>query len=211
MIIRKVTAFITRETPDSRQLLVFQHPNAGVQLPAGTVDEGESSDVAVIREACEETGLCDLTLIGLLGELPRQTGANQFRLTRSVNLRSAPQTDAPLTGHRLSYGWLVDFVRRDETTGAVQIRYPEMKYLGGERWEVEFELVGWTEPDALTDQESRLAYHLSSTTPTADTWEHIGDHDHTFRCYWVDVHDDSPLIPLHAGWFEIVKDQLRRR
>ncbi|MEM7335281.1 MAG: hypothetical protein AAF490_24600 [Chloroflexota bacterium] len=45
--ILKVTAFITRETVNGRELLVFQHPYAGVQLPAGTVDPNEAPETAV--------------------------------------------------------------------------------------------------------------------------------------------------------------------
>jgi ADP-ribose pyrophosphatase YjhB (NUDIX family) len=63
--ITKVVAYITRESPaGGRELLVFDHrdyPEAGVQVPAGTVagtvDEGEQPEEAVMREVTEETGL----------------------------------------------------------------------------------------------------------------------------------------------------------
>jgi len=54
--IQKVLAYITR----GDELLVFTHrdfPEAGVQVPAGTVEEGETLDSAVLREVHEETGL----------------------------------------------------------------------------------------------------------------------------------------------------------
>ena len=47
-VVEKVTAFIIRERAGERQLLLFEHPNAGVQIPAGTVEEGESPDVGII-------------------------------------------------------------------------------------------------------------------------------------------------------------------
>ena len=62
----KVFAYITR----SSDLLVFQHlgnPDAGVQVSAGTVEEGERLEEAVMREAEEETGLKRLKKVGLLG------------------------------------------------------------------------------------------------------------------------------------------------
>lgn len=58
--VRKVVAYITREINGREELLVFRHrdnPEAGVQVPAGTVEEGEDVDAAVAREAGEETGL----------------------------------------------------------------------------------------------------------------------------------------------------------
>ena len=48
-VIEKVTAFITRETEYGCQLLLFEHPFAGIQIPAGTVEPSESPEKAVIR------------------------------------------------------------------------------------------------------------------------------------------------------------------
>jgi 8-oxo-dGTP pyrophosphatase MutT (NUDIX family) len=64
---QKVVAYITH----GRRLLVFshpEHPRAGIQVPAGTVEPGEHPDAAVLREAAEETGLPNLTTAYLLGE-----------------------------------------------------------------------------------------------------------------------------------------------
>ena len=51
----KVFAYITH----GHHLLVFRHlyvPEAGIQVPAGTVETHERSDDAVLREASEEIG-----------------------------------------------------------------------------------------------------------------------------------------------------------
>ena len=66
----KVFAYITH----GDRLLVFTHPHApeaGVQVPAGTVEPGEPLEEAVLREAWEETGLPGLTLARYLGEQQR--------------------------------------------------------------------------------------------------------------------------------------------
>ena len=63
----KVIAYIT----DGDRLLVFRHtdfPEAGIQVPAGTVEEGEALDLAVLREAEEETGLAGLEIRSYLGQ-----------------------------------------------------------------------------------------------------------------------------------------------
>ncbi|MFN3628776.1 MAG: NUDIX domain-containing protein [Casimicrobiaceae bacterium] len=39
------------------RLLVFRHPLAGVQLPKGTIDPGETPAAAALRELAEESGL----------------------------------------------------------------------------------------------------------------------------------------------------------
>lgn len=63
---QKVFAYITNRG----RLLVFAHPltpEAGIQVPAGTLRKGEDPEVGVLREAWEETGLDGLTLVRFLG------------------------------------------------------------------------------------------------------------------------------------------------
>jgi 8-oxo-dGTP pyrophosphatase MutT (NUDIX family) len=63
---KKVYAYITC----ADQLLVFEHthfPEAGIQVPGGTVEQGESLEKAVLREAVEETGLQELAIHSYLG------------------------------------------------------------------------------------------------------------------------------------------------
>ena len=63
----KVFAYITH----GRRLLVFRHldfPEAGIQVLAGTREESEPPEIAVLREAKEETGLVSLLFGEFLGE-----------------------------------------------------------------------------------------------------------------------------------------------
>ena len=63
---RKVVAYITKGT----HLLVFRHvlhPDAGIQVPAGTLKVDEAPDDGVLREAQEETGLNSLEIRRFLG------------------------------------------------------------------------------------------------------------------------------------------------
>ena len=66
-VVRKAFAYIT----DQDRLLLFRHvdyPEAGIQVPAGTILPGETPDTAALREAREETGIETLALVGFLGE-----------------------------------------------------------------------------------------------------------------------------------------------
>lgn len=68
--INKVVAYITR----GERLLVFDQPGAtyaGFQVPAGTLEEGESPAQGALREAREETGLEALRVEQFLGQARR--------------------------------------------------------------------------------------------------------------------------------------------
>lgn len=60
-------AYVTNGT----KLLVFTHPlspEAGIQVPAGTIQEGEDPAAAALREAREETGLSTLRVVRFLAQ-----------------------------------------------------------------------------------------------------------------------------------------------
>ena len=61
---------------------MFDHGLAGIQLPAGTVDEGESFATAVLREGWEETGALGL-------ELVRELAVMQLQVRRAHRCRRA--------------------------------------------------------------------------------------------------------------------------
>lgn len=65
---RKAYCYITHQD----RLLVMTHPDhpeAGIQVPGGSIEPGEEPTVGALREACEETGLeaTGLEMAGLLG------------------------------------------------------------------------------------------------------------------------------------------------
>ncbi|HEX5414383.1 MAG TPA: NUDIX domain-containing protein [Chloroflexota bacterium] len=67
---RKVYAYITHRN----RLLVFAHPNspeAGIQVPGGTLEAGETPEAGVLREAREETDRDDLEIVRFLGRVLR--------------------------------------------------------------------------------------------------------------------------------------------
>src|SRR5688572_19977399 len=67
-ILHKVIIYVTRTGRDGAdELLVFDHrdmPDAGTQVPAGTVEDGEAYPAAAVRELHEESGLANVALSG---------------------------------------------------------------------------------------------------------------------------------------------------
>ncbi len=56
-VIEKAVAAVVRRAEGRRELLVFRHPLAGVQIPKGTMEPGETIAEAALRELEEESGL----------------------------------------------------------------------------------------------------------------------------------------------------------
>jgi len=63
-VIQKAYGYITRLHNGKPQVLVFHHliPEAGIQIPKGTVRKDEGPEEAVMREMGEETGMSGLQL-----------------------------------------------------------------------------------------------------------------------------------------------------
>ncbi|PLT31420.1 NUDIX hydrolase [Peribacillus deserti] len=62
----KVLAYIIRKKNENFELLIHCHrdfPDAGLQVPAGTVEENEVLEAALFREIEEESGLNDVKLL----------------------------------------------------------------------------------------------------------------------------------------------------
>ena len=95
----KAYAYIVHSFCNREHILVFRHldfPEAGIQIPGGTVEPGEPVQAAVTREAHEETGLSNLQIARKLGLVKRdmQTfGLNEIhhRHYFHLSLTSDPQ------------------------------------------------------------------------------------------------------------------------
>ena len=70
--IKKVSAYIVRQSKENYdELLVFSHknhPDVPIQIPGGTVDNGEGLKEALKRKVYEETGLKNFEIIKKVGE-----------------------------------------------------------------------------------------------------------------------------------------------
>lgn len=157
---RKVTALVTRPGPEGPELLCFDHPSAGVQLPAGTVEAGESFADAARREAWEETGTLGLELVTEVATLRTHTQERRcFHLRATIAMPDswvvvtpdggghawwcfwAPVPDAYALVHEHQRDWLdaasaelVASARRDQPP---RPRPPLPEHLADERaWEL---------------------------------------------------------------------------
>ncbi|MCY0944089.1 MULTISPECIES: NUDIX hydrolase [Streptomyces] len=79
----KVLCYVVR----GGRLLVFRHTDysyeeVGIQVPAGSIRAGETPEAAALREAREETGLKDFTIVSKLGETEYDLSPYRFEIQR---------------------------------------------------------------------------------------------------------------------------------
>lgn len=198
----KVTAFITRDGEIGRQLLVFQHPTAGVQLPSGTVEPDEHPDQAILREISEETGLTAVTKPRLLDVIEQALAPDERVVTQQSILQASPGD------HGTLHNWVV--LRRGQV---VKVLNTEDDYLLVSYREygmtqdvlhVVSSKIGWLHQSSLTARVRRYFYHLQPTVPTQHTWT-VEDEGRILALQWVPLAQDSGLIPLHEGWLAHVR------
>ena len=101
---KKVSAYIVRESNKGYdELLVFSHkdyPDVPVQIPGGTVEEGEDLITALRREIYEESGLKEFKIIKRIGEINYYNDLNQ-KFKRHFYLIRVSKTTSDTWEHKV--------------------------------------------------------------------------------------------------------------
>lgn len=150
--IEKVTAFVTRMMNDRRELLLFQHPYAGIQIPAGTVQPGEAPEAAAVRESQEETGLHDITIDHYLGMQEVVLPDTQRMLLQSTRVYARPDP--------MSFNWIqltrgLSVTVERESNDFTQISYQEWDRLAEPAY-VSYQISGWVPSGVLIQFHRRM-------------------------------------------------------
>ena len=191
----KVTALITRETKASPEILVFQHPSAGIQLPAGTVELNESFTAAVIREVAEETGLTQVTIRKLLSE--RIVHEQKSFILQSTKLYKLPCLQSETSQMAVLRGRSCQVQR---TTGPFSL-----VTLGNQSGAAS---AGWLLKSNLTNTVVRRFYHLTCEEATGPNWTKRADLDHEFKCFWTPLIPRPKIHPAQQDWVDAFTDEL---
>jgi 8-oxo-dGTP pyrophosphatase MutT (NUDIX family) len=198
-IAEKVTAFVTRTSPQGAELLLFEHPSAGFQLPAGTVEAGEPHAVAAAREAWEETGLADLPPGRLLAALREQLPDDHYLVATTTRVYGRPDPT--------SFDWASIrnglMVRRHRTEGDyAHVTFTEW-YERSDPPYITYQITGWVPAATITRQVTRYFYHFPYHGRTPDTWMVEIDY-HRFRLFWAPLDGLPPLVKPQRPWVDIL-------
>jgi len=197
----KVTAFVTRPSEAGHDLLLFQHPNAGIQIPAGTVEPGERPQAAALREAREESGLEGLIVTEYLG-VEEKTLPDDQRVTRGEATVYARPDATSFDWARLRRGIQVAALRH--AAGFTQVRYEEPDRLPDPTY-TSMCILGWVADERLTGRVQRHFFRLEFQGSSPDRWT-VSTDNHIFEPFWAPLDDLPPVIPPQDGWLVFLRD-----
>ncbi len=204
--VRKVTAFIIRKRDGVKELLVFKHPTAGIQIPAGTVAEGEDLEVALRREVCEETGLKSVETQEYLGCLENELEEAERVVARNTYVYIEPDLNSIPYRQKLPRGLTVQYISAHEDF--TQISYTEYYNFTDIQY-ILHDYTGWVPSENLSTQKTRYFYHLTTLEETEDEWEVKGDLGHIFNPHWTPLSPKPQLVEDQDKWLVFVLEKIR--
>jgi 8-oxo-dGTP pyrophosphatase MutT (NUDIX family) len=183
----KVTAFITRVHRGDLQIVVFDHPEIegsgvgpSIQVPAGTVEPGETAEEAVLREAVEETGLAGLSLVRQLGTVPG-LAPDCWMVTRVI------------VGTKMRRGHAVREMGAANAGGEIAVMWEGHVYS--------------VPAGALTQHSTRYLFELRTTEPAPDEWPYNCDCGVPIILRWSSIRE-TRLHDVQQPWLNAVCDAL---
>jgi len=198
-IVHKVTCFITRSGIDYLDLLLFIHPHAGVQIPAGTVNPGEDLEIAAQREAAEESGLDNLLLLRSLGEVDEPPQDGYMLVARPTPVYSHPDLHSFDWAH-FRPGLMVNVLRH--SAGFTQVRYEESDNYIDPQYTT-YNITGWAPDEALTHQCIRHFFVFEALGKTPNQWS-VATDNHIFGLFWAPIRNLPSIVPPQDTWVKWV-------
>lgn len=173
------------------RLLVFDHPLAGTQLPAGSVEEGEEPIEAARREVFEETRI-QVTGGEIVGTSTERLVGHGVLLCNVTDARG--QTIAK--GHKVLIVSRSDFsiVIREEIYD-FSFTPPKLK----QQTQIETDI----DNISFTIVRSFVRFTVNSVM-TTQRWSHDAD-GNIFEVYWTDLADPVELIGPQNSWLRFIR------
>lgn len=196
--LEKVTVFITRPGVHGPELLLIRHPHAGLQLPAGTVEPGESPADAALREAWEETGLADLGIHRALGQQIQRPGGSIRYVLADTTVYSRPDP-ASFDWAHLRRGLQVREEQRQ--VNWVQVTFEEPLSLD-QADVITYRIMGWVPAATICAAQRRHFFHLIGGVDLPDQPPPVFTDFHHFQPFWARQTSLPEIVAPQQGWLD---------
>ena len=203
-MLEKVTGFVIRKLATGQELLILQHPFAGFQLPAGTVNPGETPKHAILREVAEESGIKNALVKADLGYQDTILPPNQAVLIHPTKVFSRPDPSS-FDWIQVSPGLWLEVHRKKN--GYAQITYKEPDQLPNPTYTT-YQITGWVPEDALSQRQRRYFFLLNFAGQTPPSWKVNAD-SHTYTLSWFPLDDLPNLISPQDEWLSVLLKHLK--
>ncbi|MGN7764171.1 NUDIX domain-containing protein [Paenibacillus sp. 22594] len=199
----KVTCFITRGKKDNIELLLIQHPNAGIQFPAGTVEINEDFKQSALREAFEETGLNEFLSCNYIGKQELNFSGDKYIVFQKAKVYSRPDSSSSHWAE-IRRGITVKHERKHE-------KFVQISYIEGDKYPepnyITYQITGWVEETQLASTVERHFYHLHTKSELKE-WEQEAD-NHTFKLFWSPINKLPEIVSPQNEWIKYVSNELK--
>jgi len=201
-VAEKVTAFVTRSSESGLDLLLFEHPHAGIQIPAGTVEGDEAPEEAVIREVAEETGLSSVAICCYLG-YDEERLPEGYRVILDPSKVYARPDLTSFDWAQLRRGIHVEVTRAEK--GFSQVKYEELDRVPNPQY-VSMCIIGWVPDRVLSRTQRRHFFHLESSGHSEGRWTVRAD-SHLFTLFWAPLRDLPEIVYPQSKWLEHLRER----
>jgi 8-oxo-dGTP pyrophosphatase MutT (NUDIX family) len=195
--VEKVTIFVTRATAAGYDLLLFEHPSAGIQIPAGTVEVGEAVDAAASREAAEETGLSDFRVRRYLSTTDEVLPEDRRIVAEQTTVFARPDRSSFDWAH-LRRGIMVRLER--QVDDFAHVTYEEWDNIHEPRY-ISYRITGWVREDDLAKIRRRHFFHFEHDGATPDRWS-VETDNHRFVLFWAPLAALPTIVERQSPWLE---------
>ena len=204
-VAEKVTAFVTRECNGVKEILLLRHPRAGVQIPAGTVEDGENPETAVKREVYEETGLRNVKIEKSLGCVENELGENERIIAKTTQVYSRPSLSSIAYKEELTRGLTVNYnSKHKDFTHVTYIEYDRVP----DPTCIRSKIAGWVPSEHVSARKTRYFSLLTTLGETAEEWEVNGDRGHIFKLFWTPISSAPPIALPQDKWLDYVCEEI---